>query len=103
MSDTLDLSKLSYAELNALLNNARKAQDDKREEARKAAQDAVELATQEVLKAQPVAASQKEGSSWVGSIMGGFEVKIDGRTYGVQISVKDVEASKDRAKALKSA
>ena len=46
-----------------------------------------------VLSVQPVKPSSKAESSWVGAVMGGLRVEIEGRTYTVQVTVKDDEAS----------
>lgn len=54
----------------------------------------------QVLEAQPCKPSSKETSAWVGSILGGIEVTIDGRPYTVQVTVKDEAASKARKDAL---
>lgn len=57
----------------------------------------------QVLEAQPCKPSSKETSAWVGSILGGIEVTIDGRPYTVQVTVKDEAASKARKEALVTA
>ncbi len=100
---SIDLSTLSFAELQALMAQARKEQEAQRDAARAQAQDAVELATQAVLEVQPASASTKEGSTWVGTVMGGFEVTVGDRKYAVQINVKDVAASNERKAAAKPA
>lgn len=54
---------------------------------------------EEILDMQPAKPSSKAESAWVGSVVGGLKVEIDGQPYTVQVTVKDDGASQVR-KAL---
>ncbi len=102
-NNTQDLSGLSFAELQALLGAKRKEMEAEKDAARALVQDQVAAITQAILTFQPVQPSEKDTVAWVGSSLAGLDVVVDGRAYSVQVSIKDVQATKDREPAVKIA
>ncbi len=98
-----DLSGLSFAELQALLGAKRKEMEAEKDAARNLVQDQVAAITEAILTFQPVQPSEKDTVAWVGSSLAGLDVVVDGRAYSVQVSIKDVQATKDREPAVKIA
>ena len=94
------LKNVSATDLEAALALLAESQRKADAGARKTAlAEAITPHVAEALDIQPVKPSSKADSPWVGSVVGGLKVEVDGQTYTVQMTIKDDGASAVR-KAL---